>query len=150
MILIAHRGNLTGVNPDKENSPEYIQDALDQGYHCEIDLRVSDGTLFLGHDAPQYAVTKDFLQHPSLWIHCKDSEALAYCLSNQLHCFWHEEDDYTLTSSKVVWAYPGKSAVNDSTVLVMPERHMKLNEITELNVFGICSDIVKEIRDARA
>ena len=29
MILIAHRGNRNGKNVDRENSPDYIQEALD-------------------------------------------------------------------------------------------------------------------------
>ena len=32
MILISHRGNLNGVNVKKENSVDYIEEALDQGF----------------------------------------------------------------------------------------------------------------------
>ena len=24
------------------------------------------------------------------------------------HYFWHQEDDYTITSKGIIWAYPGK------------------------------------------
>ena len=54
MILIAHRGNTNGVNPEKENTVAYIKDAIKQGYHCEIDVCKFDGKQFyLGHDEPQ-------------------------------------------------------------------------------------------------
>ena len=32
MILIAHRGNINGPNPERENTVSYIQEALDKGY----------------------------------------------------------------------------------------------------------------------
>jgi hypothetical protein len=150
MKLIAHRGNLTGANSLRENDPIYIQTALDQGYDCEIDLRMVQGKLYLGHDYNQYPVDEDFLKQPALWIHCKDSHALAYCLANQLHCFWHEEDAYTLTSLNIIWAYPGQHPIaNTSTVLVMPERSTTITDIAQFNVYGICSDMVKVIDDAR-
>ena len=38
MILISHRGNLTGPNPKKENHPDYILNALREGYEVEIDV----------------------------------------------------------------------------------------------------------------
>ena len=36
MILIAHRGNLKGPNPDKENKPDYLEFAINKGYDVEI------------------------------------------------------------------------------------------------------------------
>ena len=38
MILISHRGNINGPNPEMENNPEYIQKALDLGYDVEVDV----------------------------------------------------------------------------------------------------------------
>jgi hypothetical protein len=148
MILISHRGNLIGKNPSKENNPNYVQAALDAGYHCEIDLRMDRGQLYLGHDAPQYPITAEFLQQRSdrLWVHCKDVTALAWALDNKLHCFWHQEDDYTLTSSQVVWIYPGKDLPsNIKSVVVMPERNMATVDIKHIQAYGICSDIVELI-----
>jgi glycerophosphoryl diester phosphodiesterase len=49
-ILIAHRGNTYGPNEDKENSPEYIDDALKAGFDVEIDLRVVNGDCWLGYE----------------------------------------------------------------------------------------------------
>ena len=43
MILISHRGNIDGKNPEKENTVAYITEALDKGYHCEIDVCKFDG-----------------------------------------------------------------------------------------------------------
>ena len=38
MILVSHRGNLSGPDPDKENNPTQINKTLDLGYDCEVDL----------------------------------------------------------------------------------------------------------------
>ena len=42
MILISHRGNLDGVNPDRENSPTYIKEAISSGFDVEIDVHWYD------------------------------------------------------------------------------------------------------------
>ena len=42
MILISHRGNLDSIQPDKENTKAYIDNAISEDYHVEIDLRMKD------------------------------------------------------------------------------------------------------------
>ena len=37
-IWIAHRGNYKGVEEGNENKPEYILDAVEAGFDCEIDV----------------------------------------------------------------------------------------------------------------
>ena len=37
-IWIAHRGNTRGPNPEKENQPEYILQAINEGFDVEIDV----------------------------------------------------------------------------------------------------------------
>ena len=155
MMLISHRGNLNGKLPDRENSPKYIQEALDAGYSVEVDLWVSPRSLHgeypilcLGHDNPQYKVTLEWLQERQnyLWIHCKNREALEFCLGKKLHCFWHDTDDYTMTSNGYVWAYPGKLRAGMFTILVMPELHWSVEEIRNQRCFGVCSDIVAQLK----
>jgi len=53
MKIIAHRGNLTGPNPLRENSIDYIEEAISEGFDVEIDLWVEDNQCHLGHDGPQ-------------------------------------------------------------------------------------------------
>jgi glycerophosphoryl diester phosphodiesterase len=38
MKLIAHRGNTEGPNPLEENKPEYIEEAIENGFDVEIDI----------------------------------------------------------------------------------------------------------------
>ena len=147
MLLISHRGNIFGKNPDRENSPDYIIESLTAGYSCEIDLRVKNNSLFLGHDEPQYAIDLDFLKknQNKLWIHCKEKDAFSFCLSENLHCFWHQTDDYTITSFNYIWAYPGILPVGNKCIMVMPEYKMDIQTAIAMNPFGICSDRVGEI-----
>jgi alpha-glucosidase (family GH31 glycosyl hydrolase) len=147
MMLISHRGNLTGKLPNLENNPEYIDIAIKKGFFVEIDLRTMNGKLFLGHDAPQYEINYDWLKRRSgsIWVHCKDKDALEYCLNNNLHCFWHDTDDYTITNRGYIWAYPGKESAGPLCIMVMPERVWPVEEIKNLNTFGVCSDFVELI-----
>lgn len=152
-MLISHRGNLNGPQPELENSPKYIQAALDSGYQVEVDLHViervnSEPDLWLGHDNAQYEITPEWLNDrmDRLWIHCKNREALEYCLDNNLHCFWHNTDDYTMTSDGYIWAFPGKLNVGLFTIMVLPEWHNSIEEMRELDCFGICSDFVDQIK----
>ena len=135
MILISHRGNLNGKS-DRENQPEYINEALDQGFDVEVDVWYIDNQFWLGHDKPQYKVSDGFLEHPNLWCHAKNIDALYVMYTNyHIHCFWHQEDDVTLTSRGYLWTYTGKQLTSNS-ISVLPT--------TELNVdvAGVCSDFI--------
>lgn len=140
MIYIAHRGNLDGSNPNRENSPDYIEEALSRGYDAEIDVWYISDSWYLGHDAPQHWVSFEFLKNDGLWCHAKNLNALEKMLEADIHCFWHQEDDYTVTSRGYVWAYPGKP-VGPNTILV--SRSSKDLEQT-LGCYGVCSDQVSK------
>jgi hypothetical protein len=96
-------------------------EAIEAGYDVELDLwRVSD-LLWLGHDGPQYLITESFLLEigHAAWIHCKNLAALDFLISTfpQLNYFWHQEDDYTLTSQGHIWAYPGQEVTKNSIIV---------------------------------
>ncbi len=46
MIYISHRGNLEGPTKDFENKPEYIENAISQGYEVEIDVWFKNNNFF--------------------------------------------------------------------------------------------------------
>lgn len=150
MKFIAHRGLIDGPNSSIENRPLQVKSALDMGLDCEIDLRLIDNRLMLGHDGPQYEVDIDFLHQPGLWIHCKNYAALAWCSTHsRLNYFWHDTDAYTLTSHKYIWAYPGQAVNYPLTVQVMPEMaDPGLNNI-DWTAFGVCSDYVLRLQAQR-
>lgn len=148
MIIIAHRGNVDGMNPERENSPDYIDEALELGYDAEIDLRSKDKQLFLGHDEAQYSVNLKWLykNRERLWIHCKDRESLEFCSSidMNLHYFYHENDKYSLTSRGIGWVLVGQMPYNNS-IIVLPESISYYNKYGGkhdriLGTRGICTD----------
>lgn len=144
MYFIAHRGNLNGSLPEKENHPEYIQTALDIGFDVEIDVWYIIGQWYLGHDSPQYRIDFEFLLHPKLWLHAKDLVTLGELLkySNRLHIFSHSVDPVVLTSRAIPWVYPGYP-INKSTICVMPEKVGHIYSIDQLKqCAGICSDYI--------
>ena len=143
MIYISHRGNLSSINPSLENSPKYIEDALQQNYYVEIDLWMQNNKLFLGHDLPQYEIDKAFLNNKYFFVHCKNDEALNIMSNEILDCeyFWHQEDTMTLTSFNHIRAYPGKQPIKNS-IAVMPEIYNE--EITQCK--GVCSDYIKKYK----
>ena len=103
-LLISHRGNLRGPNPDYENNPEHIVKNVLPNFDCEVDLRFDshNNTFYLGHDFNQYEIDFSWLENFSkkLWIHCKDFDSLDYLCrsSSELNYFWHENDSFTITS----------------------------------------------------
>ena len=114
MKIISHRGNLTGSNPEAENHPSYIQEALAKGVHVEVDVWFERGVWKLGHDCPQHDTNIGFLSHSKLFLHAKNLEALVALLPTDLHYFWHDKDDYTLTSKNMIWTFPEKRTTRSS------------------------------------
>lgn len=142
MILIAHRGNYCGSNPSRENSVSYIEEAIKLGYEVEVDIWFKNGKIWLGHDYAKYPCSINFLKKNSkkLWIHCKNLEAIDTLLNFDIfNFFWHQSDDFTLTSKNFIWTYPGKK-ICDRSVIVMSD----IKEHNGNSCFGICADFLKE------
>tara|TARA_A100001515_G_scaffold102602_1_gene83263 strand:+ start:39 stop:509 length:471 start_codon:yes stop_codon:yes gene_type:complete len=146
MIFISHRGNIDGKILEKENHPDYIINALTLNYDVEIDVWFDSGSFYLGHDYPQYKINESFLENSSLWCHAKNYDALERMISNNnIHCFWHQKDNYTITSRGCIWCYPGHNKFKNC-IDVMPEL-----ENTDLDNYtfkskGVCSDFIQKIR----
>ena len=142
--LIAHRGNRFGPNVFAENSPEYLADAMRDGFDCEVDLWSEDGALFLGHDYPQYPVDLSWLSSNQrmLWIHCKNPDAVAAMSVTALHWFFHENDTYTLTSKGYVWMFPGAPSVGPKGVMLFFGNENPMSEIHLNSAHAVCGDYV--------
>lgn len=146
MLIVSHRGNLDGPNPDKENHPDYIKEALKHG-PVEIDIRIIDGKVFLGHDLPQYEIAYNFLNKDGLYIHCKTLDTVWWLEQNYcyLNYFWHETDRMTFTKYGDIWCYPGVYMKNGITVELNPEPHSWMH-LKENYIKGICTDYVNIYR----
>ena len=137
MSYISHRGNLNGKNKELENKPSYIFDALEKNFEVEVDIWFNEGKFYLGHDEPKDLIDSKFIKLKKLWFHAKNIEAFHELLKLNVNCFWHQNDDVTLTSNGYLWTFPGKQLTKNS-ICVLPE----LNNIKEFNCAGICSDFI--------
>lgn len=147
-ILIAHRGNLDGPNPEKENHPDYIMAAVSAGYNVEIDVWYTDGKLVLGHDKPQYEIPKSFWMPHEFWIHAKNIDALVEISKWKgaylFNYFYHQTDDCVLTSRGFIWTYPDKPIISEHQIAVMPE--IVGQDYNYSKAGGVCTDFVNLLK----
>ena len=148
MQLIAHRGNIDGPNPERENTPEYIEEAIKRGFDVEIDIRAERYAIFslryiLGHDQGDIEVSYEWLlsHADKLWVHCKNLTALRGLYGSPLNYFWHQEDDFTLTSHNIIWTYPHKKVTDKSVIVCFTEEEAHAC-IGNTPPFGVCCDWV--------
>lgn len=137
MKTISHRGNISGPNQMLENNPIHIEKLLKANVDVEVDVWVVDSVLFLGHDNPVYVVNDKFINLDGLWCHAKNLDALHYMMKyNIKNYFWHQEDDFTLTSSGFIWTYPDKKTCEQSIIVdITPDWKNK-----GYDCFGVCVD----------
>ena len=139
MKLISHRGNTKGRQKLLENHPNYIRNTIDQGFDVEVDVWITDN-IYFGHDDPCYKCSMNFLvsRADKLWIHCKNLRALEILNGiRSLNIFWHQKDDYTLTSKGYIWTYPKKNVCGKSVIVT--------NDATKYSgerCYGLCADIL--------
>lgn len=145
MIIISHRGNIRGPVPEKENRPSYIDCAIGNGYHVEIDVRSIDGELWLGHDVPQYKINHNWLnkRREYLWLHCKNIEAAVECWA--YHSFCHSNDPFVYTSVGKIWLHNDLESVllNDNIIIprISKSDLESFNKDKTLGTpFAICTD----------
>ena len=146
MKIISHRG-IVENSEFSENSPEAIDFAIKQGFEVEIDIRLIGEDFFLGHDTPDYKVEFRWLRDrlTRIWIHCKNFEALAFfnAIGYEFNYFWHQEDDYTITSDNTIWTYPKKKVYENSIIVDLN----LLDGIEKYTRFkGICTDVPLKLK----
>lgn len=141
-LVISHRGNLTGPHsaPYGENRILSILAVLSAGYHVEVDIWEDDG-FWLGHDSPEVKLDYldlNLLTNPYIWWHCKNIKALQMLLQNSdTTCFFHSQDDCTLTSNGYIWTFPGKYPIGPRSISVSPEKGFNGDW---RNGAGVCTD----------
>lgn len=135
MKIISHRANLYGKDLKTENNPSQIDKVIEMGFDVEIDLRVVNGTIYLGHDLPQYPIDFKWLEEREnkLWIHAKDYDCVSFLKKTNLNWFWHDKDDMTLTSHGIIWSNIDKYFNGGITVSLY---HRELPDY----ILGVCTD----------
>jgi hypothetical protein len=142
LILIAHRGNISGPNPETENTISQLLYAIKMGFDVEVDVWVVEGKMYFGHDEPKHLVSsEDFYKVCNhAWFHCKNLESLNHFIKYfpTYNYFWHQLDDFTLTSNNKVWTYPGMEVGPNSIIVDLEATDIRNYN----NIYGICSDKV--------
>lgn len=147
MKIISHRGNILGPNPTEENKPSYLDAAISQGFDVEVDVRVIDDKIYLGHDDPVYEVGMDWLleRRYSLWIHCKNLKATSL-LAPGFRCFGSISDPFCFMTQGYVW-------LNDVEVEPMDNCIVPLLHVDDIKRYkfmgkpwGVCTDYPMEIK----
>lgn len=143
MKFIAHRGLLEGSNKLVENTTFQILKAINLSYDVEVDVRLHESSLYLGHDSIQEKVSLDFLDiyKNFLWIHAKDLETLTYLYENndKLNLFCHNEDEATFTSKGYIWTHLRNSIYMKKSIALKFEYEFEFIQKIK-NVAGICTD----------
>jgi hypothetical protein len=144
MIFISHRGNIEGISPEIENSPDYIDAAIEAGYEVEVDIREKDGSLFLGHDAPQYPVRISWLLYrkDKLWLHLKDYNSLSIIDQHDLRYFWHEQDRFTLTSNGYIWSHDFQNPMTHRCIVPLLSLE-EVRDYRQFDFYAVCSDYIE-------
>ena len=140
-----HRGILTPGAKELENNLGVLIQREIQGLSVEVDVWYHEGTLWLGHDKPEYKISLEWLgASRRRLIHAKDGITFAYLLEEagkrglDLHVFYHTDEDYVLTNKGLVICYPGQPLLPGS-LCMMPERASYTAEQLGC-VSAICSD----------
>jgi hypothetical protein len=135
MKIISHRGNINGKDLSLENDPKQILKVIELGLDCEVDVWNIDGCYYLGHDFPKHPIKEKFLENSFLWCHAKNFKALnSMNLNKKIHYFWHQNDNFTLTSKNIIWTYPNQQTYENS-IIVLNDK-----QAPPSICFGICTD----------
>ena len=146
MKIISHRGHENGSDINLSNKPDQIILLFKKKFEIEIDLWAKDDFLYLGHDFPEFKINLDFLMNMknNLWIHCKNFESLNFLqdYKKELNFFWHDTDDYTITSKGYPWIYPNKPLIKNGIEVVL-SKEITLERInSKFPLHAICSDFI--------
>lgn len=146
MLLISHRGNVFGRNPERENSLHYIDEAINKCFLVEVDLWVDHlGFVYLQHDMPN---SKDTPICPlallerkdNLLVHAKNYDAANLCEELDLHWFTHWNEPSVKTSKE--WKIlHSNSKIEKNAIAMLPETRGLSKDFLK-DCLGICSDII--------
>lgn len=148
MILIAHRGNVSGKIKERENTLPYLREALEASYDIEVDVWLTKDGWSLGHDGPEHTIDESFFSRfdpAHVWYHAKNGEALEALRAHpELNYFWIEQDAYALTSKGFLWVHTKTDHLPKGSICVLPES--RKNNEGMVHCAGICSDFVGRYR----
>jgi hypothetical protein len=154
MLYISNCGNIDGPNLANENNPSHVTKTLDKGFHVVVDVwtitNQEDKTIqfALGTTIPQYPVSLEFLQNPSVIARAKNIQVFQLLVDNKVHCFL-DSVDTQLTTMGMIWTRVGSRRMTPRCVLNLPE--VITNDISQalgaVTVSGICSNFIERVKN---
>jgi hypothetical protein len=151
MKIISHRGNLNGANLKLENTEEYIDVALENGFDVEIDLWKINNEYFLGHDKPCNEVSLEWIENRKhkLWIHTKNFNAFESLLkiNREFIFFYFTLEPLVLVSNGKIWTHSPEKIANPKNCIIplLEKNTVRKNQYNEW--FGICTDYPLKLRN---
>ena len=136
-IYISNRGNLAGKDPNEENKPDYIRNALDKGVCVKTDLWVIKDRTVTGKEHPSIGIDLKYFNKEKLLIQARNPTALLYLLEEGYHCFWRESDNLIMTNRNFILSYAG--SIFPKSIIMLPEQNAI---VTNNDYMGICSDFI--------
>jgi hypothetical protein len=150
MKIISHRANISGIDIERENNPYYIDQCITMGFDVEIDLRIVNNKLYLGHDYAKYEINADWLDKRKhfLLVHIKEIEALYYVLEEKLDLvyFCHTNDDFTPISNGSIWCHDLKTKRNNKCIIPLLSSE-QIDMFNQFDMYAICSDYIYKAKN---
>lgn len=108
MYLISHRGNILGVDEQKENKPFQVAEVIRLGFHCWVDVWWYKEQFWLGTEKPKYPIKPSFINMFALWSNAMDFQTLLKLKDYRSpHCFFykgeplHTDTDHIITDTLI-------------------------------------------------
>jgi len=140
--IISHRGNTDG--PQKKDNVASKLEQTAKNMLVEVDVWNIDKQWYLGHDAPEAETSIYFISNKNFILHAKNLQALDYLTDTDLHYFWHQEDDFTLTSNNLIWTYPNGEVTTKSIIVCQTLEEVETYK--DEDIWGLCTDYVEDAR----
>lgn len=149
LLIISHRGNISGPVPSRENSPSYIDSAILSGYEVEVDVNYINGKFYLGHDTPDIEISETWIRKrkEKLWFHCKNLSASSRLIEMQItynetyKFFCHTSDSFILTSTNHMWVHDLSLPLNILCIIPLL-REDEIKRYHNKIVYAVCTDYV--------
>jgi|TARA_R110000868_G_scaffold348441_1_gene609548 hypothetical protein len=154
MLYISYQGIFDGKDYEDANTPNQIGKSFNNGYSCMVDVWRIDDTLCVGPEAAPIPVTNKYLQGNRFWIKCGNQTTYDWFTTQSLrqypnYFYQPISNENVTTSSNRLWT-PGTVAVNDTSIVVLPEvTDRGLFSTVHLRCYGVCSTYLSFIKRMR-
>lgn len=154
MLYISYQGIYDGKNYEYANTPNQIGDAFNNGFACMVDVWRVNNRIYLGSYEPTTEVTEKYIQGNRFWLNARNTDMREWLPTQSArlypHYFWSDDPDEPATvSSGQLWT-PGTVAINQSSIVVLPEiQDRGMLSTVHLRCYGVCSTYLNFIKRMR-